>query len=328
MLILDLEWNRGYDSTQLDEVLQIGAVRVDRLGGPIQDTFNVYIRPCIHKSFSPGAKVLPELPCSLASEVDFPSALSAFLKWCGGETEFSAWGNDDFRVLKQNCEFWNLPVPLLQQTHDLQLAFGHLLGAEEQQVALWRAAGYCRVPDTFTFHNALNDAVYTAAVSEWLTEESLSYRPDGKRKKRRPSKPPEEQRELPELSQSAFPPQPRFRVGPFSTLEHGLNDRTARHPACPLCGKRFWISQWWNSSGGPYFSTFRCPEHGQFLCRLTLAPLEDSTWRGRIAVPILTPAVLESFRSALGGGLYSCTGISRRRKKRRRTVRICSSTAV
>lgn len=39
MIILDLEWNQGYDKTVLDEVLQIGAVRVDRLGGPITDTF-------------------------------------------------------------------------------------------------------------------------------------------------------------------------------------------------------------------------------------------------------------------------------------------------
>ena len=40
MIVLDLEWNRGYDKKPLDEVLQIGAVRMDGLGGPITDTFN------------------------------------------------------------------------------------------------------------------------------------------------------------------------------------------------------------------------------------------------------------------------------------------------
>ena len=38
MVILDLECNRGYDNTPLGEILQIGAVRVDYLGGPVTDT--------------------------------------------------------------------------------------------------------------------------------------------------------------------------------------------------------------------------------------------------------------------------------------------------
>ena len=56
MIILDLEWNRSYDKTPLNEILQIGAVRVGRLGGPVLDSFNVYIRPTVHKRFDPGAK--------------------------------------------------------------------------------------------------------------------------------------------------------------------------------------------------------------------------------------------------------------------------------
>ena len=28
MIVVDLEWNRGYDKTPLDEILQIGAVRL------------------------------------------------------------------------------------------------------------------------------------------------------------------------------------------------------------------------------------------------------------------------------------------------------------
>ena len=39
MIILDLEWNSGADSTRFDEILEIGAVRIDVLGGRIQDTF-------------------------------------------------------------------------------------------------------------------------------------------------------------------------------------------------------------------------------------------------------------------------------------------------
>lgn len=83
MIILDLEWNQGYDKTVLDEVLQIGAVRVDRLGGPITDTFCAFIRPRVHKKMKQMARYLPELRRSLDSETTFPEAMGAFLDWCG-----------------------------------------------------------------------------------------------------------------------------------------------------------------------------------------------------------------------------------------------------
>lgn len=111
MIILDLEWNRGYDNKPLEEVLQIGAVRTAGLGQPILDTFNAYIRPVVHKRFGPGAKDLPELSASLESELDFAAALARFLDWCGGEEEFASWGGDDGKVLEQNCRYWDCLSP-------------------------------------------------------------------------------------------------------------------------------------------------------------------------------------------------------------------------
>ena len=120
MIIFDFEWNRGYDKKPLDEILQIGAVRVDRLGGPVTDTFNVYIRPVVHKKFDPGAKKLPELEASRRSQVDFPTAMECFHTWCGTETVFAAWGNDDLKNLERNCAYWNVPPLTAGETLDLQ----------------------------------------------------------------------------------------------------------------------------------------------------------------------------------------------------------------
>ena len=60
MIVLDLEWNRGYDKTPLEEILQIGAVKLDKLGGTITDTFCIFVHPCVHRNFPP--KSLPLLP--------------------------------------------------------------------------------------------------------------------------------------------------------------------------------------------------------------------------------------------------------------------------
>ena len=305
MIILDLEWNRGYDNKPLEEVLQIGAVRTAGLGQPILDTFNAYIRPVVHKRFGPGAKDLPELSASLESELDFAAALARFLDWCGGEEEFASWGGDDGKVLEQNCRYWGLPVPQFPRFHNLQRAFGSLLGASGQQIALWRAAAYCRVPDTFTFHNALHDAVYTAAVAEWLTPESLAEPPE-----RGP-------RQLPPLSPPLIPPHPRFRVGPFPTLSEVLNAKRARRPQCPLCGRSFGVAQWSGPLGQQYFTHFLCPDHGRFLCRLTATPLPGGLWRGRMTVPAPTPEQLQEYRCALDRGEFRCHGSTRRKRKRR-----------
>ena len=314
MLIIDLEWNRGYDHEPLDEILQIGAVKVDRLGGPIRDTFDIYIRPRVHKSFGPGAKELPDLRRSLESQVDFPAALDAFLAWCGEETEAASWGGDDLRTLSKSCAYWGLPIPMLRQSYDLQCAFGHLVGAQGQQVALWRAVAYCRIPEPFSFHNALNDAVYTAAVAEWLREEDLAYRPEPKPARGKQGK-------LPRFAQEPFPPQPRRRLGPFPTRESALDAKTARRNACPFCGAKSWVHQWWKDHGEQYYASFSCREHGRFLCRLTLQPMEDGTWRGRSAVPAVTPELLAAYRRARSGSLYACRSVAPKRKRRRRGER-------
>ena len=136
MIIFDLEWNRGYDTKSLDEILQIGAVRIAGLGQPVTDTFNVYIRPKVHKKFGPGAKKLPDLCKSVESDVDFARGLSLFLAWCGGERELAAWGGDDFKALRQNCEYWKLPVPDFPKQYDLQRAFGHTFGEDKRQISL------------------------------------------------------------------------------------------------------------------------------------------------------------------------------------------------
>ena len=56
MIIYDLEWNHGYKPRLPDEILQIGAVKVDRLGGRIIDTFNAYIHPVVYKKLYHKAK--------------------------------------------------------------------------------------------------------------------------------------------------------------------------------------------------------------------------------------------------------------------------------
>lgn len=311
MIVLDLEWNRGYDRNPLNEILQIGAVRVERPGGPVLSAFNAYIKPAVHKKFDRGASALPELRASKESPLDFPAAMEAFRAWCSEESEFASWGGGDLDILAESCIYWGVEPLTSQAFYDFQRAFSHRLGVG-QQLALWRAAEYCRLPDIFSFHNALHDALYTAIVGGWLRPEDLA---------------PEVQNpcacapELPAFSALPFPPQPRRRIGPFSTPQQVLDARPARKPLCPLCGEAGLVIRWHfvqPRRGAPptqYFSPFFCPEHGWFLCRLTLAQGQDRLWRGRRSVPAVTPELEREYAAALTGGAHVCR--SSRSKRRR-----------
>ena len=68
MIILDLEWNRGYDNKPLEEVLQIGAVR---LAGLVPEDFSMaaaFLRGMPAKEDSPGMKALYRVAGRLEGE--------------------------------------------------------------------------------------------------------------------------------------------------------------------------------------------------------------------------------------------------------------------
>ena len=312
MIVLDLEWNRGYDIRPLNEILQIGAVRVDRLGGPVLDSFNAIIRPTVHKKFDLGAKKLPELEAFKRSRIRFPAAAEAFRAWCGGDRIFAGWGGGDVEELNRNCAYWNLPPFEAEEFFDLQRAFAHAAGSD-QQIALWRAAEYCGLPDIFDYHSAVNDAMYTALLGAWLTAEDLAWRPEPALPKRR--------RAALRLSALPFPRQERRKVGPFRTREEVLDARDGRTPRCPLCGGKVGVARWHYAQpeeGAPparYYGAFTCPEHGRFLCRLTLNQRPDGLWQGRRAVPEITPELTREYAAALDGSVYICRGTGRRRRR-------------
>ncbi|MCU6702829.1 3'-5' exonuclease [Muriventricola aceti] len=301
MIILDLEWNQGYDKTVLDEVLQIGAVRVDRLGGPITDIFCAFIRPRVHKKMKQMARYLPELRRSLDSETTFPEAMGAFLDWCGEEREFGAWGSGDMEVLAQNCRYWKMEADLSKKVWDLQRAFSITVGTG-QSVALYRAVEYCGVPAPFEFHNALNDCVYTAVVSQWISPAAIDElsSPAWVKKFTWTSEPEGSSRE----------------IGPFQTARSGLNSRTSRLMSCPLCGEKGWVIQWRSRREGVYFGTFPCREHGRFLVRFVMSPGEDGLFRGRLSLPPLTDATIQAYSEAMKGQLHSCKALGGRRRRR------------
>lgn len=230
MIIFDIEWNTGYKPHALPEILQIGAVRFDRLSGKIKDTFCCYIKPTVNKKWGYFTKFLPNLDDSALSSTEFPEAYSAFQSWCGTESDFAAWGNEDFKVIQQNCRHYNIDFSSPDRIYDLQRGFSIVLQTEKQ-ISLSDAVEYLGLPEPFEFHNALHDSVYTAIVSSWIPEDVLNTICI-----------PRSLYKLSLDSSECTKPQ-RRRIGPYSSVDSALNRRGARRQKCPVCERPIWTQK-------------------------------------------------------------------------------------
>ncbi len=302
MIVFDLEWNSGlYDPIRLDEILQIGAVKVRCPGGPIVDSFNAYIRPQVHKRFSPAAAALPDLALSQAAQMDLPTALAAFLDWCGEDRLFGTWGGGDLAALRQNQTYWKLPDDLPKTYIDLQLAFGRALGCSDNLSLEW-AAAYCGAPDIFDPHNALADAVYAWMAARLLTGEELA----GAERTAEPAP----------KGQKALPRRGTPWQGPFESRERALNNRGCRKAVCPRCGAAQRVGQWHQGEDGYYYSRFACAGCGRgYILRLELLRDKGKRLWANSAVYRASGQRRDAYLAAAQSPPIPCRGSKRRRRR-------------
>ena len=321
MIILDLEWNQLYAGAPIpNEILQIGAVRISALDGVIQDTFNAYIRPTIKKNpASRTKKMLPDIQESLKSEIGFPEAYRAFLDWVGNEQQFVLWGGDDFIELTRECKYWNQPFFVPEKILNLQKVFSCAVGESKRAFSLEDAAMYCGIPTCFEFHNALNDAMYTAMVGMVLRSAKGFWK-----QMKTPSRPKPKMWSSPLLDQlglshTPYKPKPAVRIGPYRLVGDIKDNVEVRDLSCPVCGKSIKVQPWLFSSTQGAFSTANCPEHGKFLCRLLLKRLSRN-WSGIASIPFPKEDLLLEYLQAKKAGVTQPPrkGGKKRKKKRNR----------
>ena len=294
MIIIDLEWNCGSDYSGFDEIIQIGAVRMDVFGGSILDTFNIYVKPRVNTALHPAAAKLPELQRSFSDGVCFPVAYLKFREWARHEKDYATWGEDDFRVLQQNVTFWKLKPLSIRAAFNLQRGFGQHLGTAAQ-IALCSAAAYCKIPESFTFHDALNDAMYAVMLTPWITLHDLVVPPRAAGF-----------RHCWRWSAAPLLPSTKKRSKYLPTVQAVLNFPRMRQQNCPICGRKLWVQSWfqWQDSEN-YYAPLLCTEHGGFLCRLTLAA-HDGLYRGCSAIVCADRRELLRFHAACAGNAFTC----------------------
>lgn len=178
-IVLDLEFNQpfhfktGFQTTLHPdcpfEIIQIGAVKLNEQF-TILDKFNVLIKPVIYPRIHPYVEKITNLTYEqLKNGTKFTKAYSSLIKFIGKEDAvFCTWGNDDIKSLFKNILFYNLDATKIcnRFINVQKLASKYLNYEPGQAIGLKNAINELHLQIEQPFHDALNDASYTAKVFE------------------------------------------------------------------------------------------------------------------------------------------------------------------
>ena len=269
-IVIDLEWNQpmSYDSAVyrqvgdrlIFEMIQIGAVK---LNGQLEvcDSISIPIRPVHYVKIHPRIRKMTQLgPEELADAPAFLEAMDQFAAWCGEDYALLTWGCDDVSVLKQNMDFFDCKVAL-PPLCDIQRLFSDVYKCRDRK-GLKAAMEMLDIePDEERFfHNALNDAYYTALVFAKMPDPAAVLRY------------PQQPRQLIHAGHRSR----QTKGETFASMAEAMASETAAQPRCPVCGKRTALEDGYvRQCADKYIGLSACPHHGSLMIRLRFFPMED-----------------------------------------------------
>lgn len=174
-ILFDLEFNQEITSKDKNvsssnltfEIIQIGALKLNN-NLEVISTFNKYIKPTEHKEIHPFVENLTKITTSMVEHEDyFNKVYTDFVNFIGPEDfTFCVWGVSDIKELIRNIKFHNIDLNDTFKSYiDVQsLASTPLKIKKGEKAGLKTAVEYFNISAPSQFHDAFNDAYYTAEV--------------------------------------------------------------------------------------------------------------------------------------------------------------------
>ena len=281
-IILDLEWNQPISwqspaykrvgDRLIFEMIQIGAARMDE-NLEITETLSLPIAPTEYRQIHPRIRRMTGLGAEeLAGAPQFREALEQFAAWCGDDYALLTWGCDDVSVLQQNIDFFECGDIHLSPLYDIQKLFTEVHQLKDRP-SLQKAMELMEIApeEDKAFHNAKNDAWYTALVFRTL--------PD-------PARVLDHALQPKSLIHHQHKDREKTAMTSFPSLRAALESEIALKPVCPRCGRNLALDgEYVPQSPDKYISLGKCRNHGKMLLRLTLRPEEDHVLMRRSVAP-------------------------------------------
>ena len=176
-IVFDLEFNQGYNRKTNKtisnekcpfEILQIGAIKLDS-NLNILDTFDSFVKPSIYKEVHPFIRDMTNITYEQVKDAPtFPEVYKSFRKFISSskKTTFCVWGSNDLKELYRNIYFYGLPCKNIPKSYInvQQYASQFFNNPAGRSIGLKNAISILGLDQKASYHNALNDAYYTAQV--------------------------------------------------------------------------------------------------------------------------------------------------------------------
>lgn len=158
------------------EIIQIGAIKLDDRFQGIA-SFNRFIKPTIYSKVSTFITELTGITTEqLMIEEEFPVVYNDFLDFIGdSDSILCIWGMSDVKELFKNAEYHQLSrKPIPRRYINIQpFVSKHFHLPNNTLIRLQHAVEFLNINQTYNFHNALNDAYYTAEVFKKIYHQSM-----------------------------------------------------------------------------------------------------------------------------------------------------------
>lgn len=206
-ILFDLEFNQHFsfskDNTNIInpkcpfEIIQMGAINLDENLNTIS-TLDILVKPEIYKALHPFVKEITGIQIEeLESAKAFKEVYREFARFvASNRTVLVVWGITDLKELFRNIEFHGLDSSLMPKEYiNIQQYISKYLSCPKgTNIGLGNAVQLLDITVKNKFHNAFNDAFYTAEIFKKVFNENLKiaiYEPNiNKRLTRQKNKKP------------------------------------------------------------------------------------------------------------------------------------------
>ncbi len=152
------------------EIIEIGAVAVNKNSLNIQDEFQKFVRPSRQPILTTFCTQLTTITQDMVNEANsFNSVLREFSQWIESfdDPVFCSWGFYDKKQLKQDCDFHNLDFPFTEQHINIKKEFALKMGLRKG-VGLGKALNLVKLNFQGTAHRGIDDAKNMARISNHI----------------------------------------------------------------------------------------------------------------------------------------------------------------
>ena len=183
-IVFDLEFNQAWDFEENKspinykcpfEIIQIGALKLDEKL-QVVSTFDRLVKPALYTSLHPFVEQITGITIeNLTSAKTFKEIYKEFTQFISNESILCMWGISDMKELLRNIKYHALDISIILKEYiNIQLYASKFLNCPKgTNVGLRNAVELLNIPLGSKFHDAFNDACYTADIFKRIYNHNL-----------------------------------------------------------------------------------------------------------------------------------------------------------